>query len=218
MLEFFRGDWTSVLLHAQASYRRAVGSLGVLGQEFRNWVDGFGVGTAFRQMAYLGDRTGAFAILEEKRELLPVTGKPNMRGSWLLLGLVVEGLAVLGEEKQAVQLYPLSRELVDTGAVLLWPISRFTQTIAGLAASAAHQYETAQEHFGLAMRQAQSFPHLLEQTEIHRFHAMMLINRARPGDREKARRLLSEALTSYTRIGMPRHIEITQGLLGLAQD
>ncbi len=214
MLDFFRGDWTSVLLHAQASYRMAVGSLGVLGQEFRNSVDGFGVGTAFRQMAYLGDRTGAFAILEEKPKLLPMTGKQNMRGSWLLLGLVVEGLVVLGEERQAAQLYPFTRELLDTGAVVLWPISRFTQTIAGLAASAAHQYEAAEEHFRIAMRQAESFPHLLEQTEIHRFHAMMLINRAGPGDREKARRLLSEALASYTRIGMPRHIEIAQALLG----
>lgn len=136
-----------------------------------------------------------------------------MRGSWLLLGLVVEGLVVLGEEGQAIQLYPLSRELVDTGAVVLWPISRFTQMIAGLAAPAAHQYEAAEEHFRIAMRQAESFPHLLEQTEIHCFHAMMLINRAGPGDREKARRLLSEALASYTRIGMPRHIEIIQTLL-----
>jgi hypothetical protein len=31
----------------------------------------------------------------------------------------------------------------------------------------------------------------------------MLINRAGPGDRQKARRLLSEALASYPRIGMP---------------
>jgi hypothetical protein len=42
---------------------------------------------------------------------------------------------------------------------------------------------------------------------------MMLINRAGSGDREKARRLLGEALASYTRIGMPRHIEIIQALL-----
>jgi len=115
-------DWTSVLLHGATFLphggriaRRVASGI----QELCRWI---GVGTAFRQMAYLGDRTGAFAILEEKRKLFPVTRKPNMRGSWLLLGLVVEGLVVLGEERQAIQLYPLTRELVDTGG---WYFGRF---------------------------------------------------------------------------------------------
>jgi hypothetical protein len=42
---------------------------------------------------------------------------------------------------------------------------------------------------------------------------MMLMDRAARGDREKARTLLSEALQSYKRIGMPRHVEITRSLL-----
>jgi hypothetical protein len=120
---------------------------------------------------------------------------------------------VLGEQRRAAELYPLTRKLLDTGAVILWPIYRFTQTIAGLATSAAHQYEAAQEHFRIAIRQAEAFPHMLEQMEIRRFHAMMLINRSGPGDREEARRLLSDALASYTRIGIPRHSEIMQSLL-----
>ena len=53
----------------------------------------------------------------------------------------------------------------------------------------------------------------LEQTRIWRFHAMMLIDRAARGDREKARTLLDEATQSYRTIGMPRHIEMTQALL-----
>ena len=99
---------------------------------------------------------------------------------------------------------------------MLWPIFRFTQTIAGIAAAAARQWEAAEEHFQIAMQQAESFPHLLEQAEIRRFHAMMLIDRAAPGDREKAQTLLSEALETYTQIGMPRHIEMTQALLAQA--
>jgi hypothetical protein len=43
---------------------------------------------------------------------------------------------------------------------------------------------------------------------------MMLIDRGAPGNREKAQKLLSEALASYTQIGMPRHIELTRALLG----
>jgi len=121
---------------------------------------------------------------------------------------------MLGELSQAGQLYPLICEMMGTGPVVLWPIFRFTQTIAGIAASAARQWEAAEDHFQIAMQQAESFPHLVEQTEIHRFHAMMLISRAWPGDRENARRLLGEALASYTQIGMPRHIEIVRSLLG----
>ena len=64
------------------------------------------------------------------------------------------------------------------------------------------------------MQQAESFPDQLEQAEIRRFQAMMLIDRAAPGDREKAQTLLREGLESYTQIGMPRHIEMTQSLLG----
>jgi hypothetical protein len=167
-------------------------------------------------MAYAGNRNGALAILDEKRALLPRSGQPNSLGSWRMLALVIEGLVMLGEQSQAAQLYPLSRELVGTGAVTLWVISRFTQTIAGLAAAAAHHWEAAEEHFQTALQQAESLPDVLEQAEIRRFHSMMLMDRNAPGDRQKAQMLLSEALKIYTHIGMPRHIEMTQALLDRA--
>ena len=204
LVDFFRGSWTSALLHAQASRRR----------ELRSSMEGFAVGTLFRQMAYLGDRNGAFAVLAEERALLPRSSQPNTSGSWVMLLLVIEGLVMLGERSQSSDFYPLVRELIDTGAVVLWSISRFTQTIAGVAAAAARQWEAAEEHFGIAMQQAASFPYRLEQAEIRRFHAMMLLDRAASGDREKAQTLLREALENYTQIGMPRHIEITKALLG----
>jgi len=164
-------------------------------------------------MAYTGDRAGALAILHEKRGWLPSSGRPNSGGSWWMLALVIEGLFVLGDRSQARELYPLARELVDTGAVMLWPIFRFAQTIAGIAASAACQWEAAEDHFQTALRQAESVPHVLEQAEIRRFHAMMLIDRAAPSDRERAHELLGEARKTYTLIGMPRHVEMTQTLL-----
>src|SRR5438445_9091577 len=110
---------------------------------------------------------------------------------------------MLGERSQAEDLYPLIGELLDTGALALWPISRFTHTIAGIAATAALQWEAAEDHFQIAMQQAKSFPNVLEQAEIRRFHGMMLLDRTAPGDREKAQTLLSEALETYTEIGMP---------------
>ena len=121
---------------------------------------------------------------------------------------------MLGEQPQAGELYQLACELIGTGAVALSPIFRFTQTVAGIAAAAARQWEAAEEHFQIAMQQAQSFPSVLEQAEIRRFHAMMLMDRAAPGDREKVQALLGEPLLTYTRIGMSRHGDMTQALLG----
>ena len=204
LVDFFRANWDSALLHAQQSFRLEVES-SLLGS---------GVGTLFRQMAYGGDRAGALAILDEKRKWLPGSGRPNTSGSWSMLALAVEGLAILGENSRAGQLYPLVLELVNTGAVVLWPIFRFTHTVAGMAAAAARQWKAAEDHFQTALQQAESVPHRLEQAEIRRFHAMMLTDRAAPGDREEARRLLGEARAIYTHIGMPRHIEMTKTLLG----
>ena len=176
-------------------------------------MEGFGVGTLFGQLAYIGDYDRALAILDENRALLPRRGQPNSFATWWMLAQVIEGLAIMGEQAEAGKLYPLARELVGTGAMVLWPTYRFTQTVAGIAAAAARQWDAADEHFQIAMQQAKSFPNILEQAEIRRFHAMMLLDRAAAGDREKAQTLLSEALATYTQIGMPRHIEMTRALL-----
>src|SRR5216684_3194598 len=125
-MDFFRGNWASALLHARVSHNVKRGGS----------IEGLGAGTLFRQMAYAGDRDGAFAILNEHRARLPRSGQQNTRGSWWMLALVIEGLVMLGEKPQAGELYPLARELIGTGAVALWPIFRFTQTVAGVAAAA----------------------------------------------------------------------------------
>jgi tetratricopeptide (TPR) repeat protein len=200
LIDYIRGDWASALSHAKAACRLKPSAS----------IRGFGEGTLFRQMAYAGDRDGALAIFNEHRECLPVLGQKNVRGSWWMLALVVEGLYIIGERSQAGQLYPLVREFIATGTVTLWSLARFTQTIAGIAAASARQYENAEEHFRIAMQQAESFPDQLEQAEIRRFQAMMLIDRAAGDDHEKAGKLLGEATDTYRSIGMPRHIEMTR--------
>ena len=207
LADYVRGNWAGALSHAQVASRA---------DPRTSSIHGFPEGILFRQMAYAGDRADAMAFLHENRTLLAVSGQQNIRGSWWMLALVIEGLVMLGELSQAGQLYPLARELIGTGAVVLWPMFRFTHTIAGVAVAAARHWEAAEEHFQIAMQQAESFPYRLEQAEIRRFHAMMLKDRAAPGDREETRTLLGEALRSYTQIGMPRHIEITQSLLDQA--
>jgi hypothetical protein len=41
----------------------------------------------------------------------------------------------------------------------------------------------------------------------------MLIDRDGPGDREKARALLDEAIAIYRRLGMPKHEELAAAML-----
>src|SRR5260370_27283704 len=102
---------------------------------------------------------------------------------------VTEGLVILREQSQDGEFYLLARDLVGTGAVALWSIWRFTHTFADVAPAAARQWEATEDHFQMELREAESFPNRLEQVEIHRFHAMMLEDRATPRDREKARTL-----------------------------
>ena len=59
---------------------------------------------------------------------------------------MVEGLAMLEERSQAGELYPLVRELVATGAVLMWPQCRFIHTTAGIAEAAARQWDASEGH------------------------------------------------------------------------
>src|ERR1700683_3779008 len=85
LIDYIRGDWASALSHAKAACRLKPSAS----------IRGFGEGTLFRQMAYAGDRDGALAIFNERRECLPVLGQKNVRGSWWMLALVGEGLFIL---------------------------------------------------------------------------------------------------------------------------
>ena len=203
IVDFYRGNWHGAMTHA-----RACSGLGAVLS-----LEGIGVGLVFRQLAYQGDRHRALPILQENHSYLPVDGEHNAIGSWWMLVLAIEGLFILNEESQAGELYPLVLELLDRGVVLFYCSFRFVQTIAGMAAAAAGQFEAAEDHFRIALKQAESLPFHFEKAEINRFHAMMLIKRARPGDREQARSLISAALASYERFGMPRHVELTLALL-----
>jgi hypothetical protein len=206
MAEFFRGHWDKALHDSEAAWSHEAPT------HFKQ----INVGLRFRLRAYSGDREGALALLNEHHEMFAHAGEANTYGAWALALLAIEGLAVLGERDRAAALYPLVRELIATGAICMVLISRFPQNAAGIAAAAAHHWDAAEEHFRIALQQAESFPNQLEQAETRRFHAMMLLDRAASGDIETARTLLGEALETYTCIGMRRHMELTQALIGQA--
>jgi hypothetical protein len=71
----------------------------------------------------------------------------------------------------------------------------------------------AEDHFATALRQAHTLPHKIAQPEVRRWYAWMLLDRAAPGDRERAQTLLGEAVELYGTIGMPKHVEIAEQML-----
>ena len=203
LVHFLRGEWDLASAEAEEAYQSSFPSAG----------QGTIVGALFRQRAYLGNRSGALGLLDEAHGVLPSAGRPNTGGAWNMVVLVIEGLTVLGERQKAAALYHLVLELLATGAVWLWTAPRFVRTVAGVAAAAAGEWTVAEHHFEVALQQAEVFPNRLEQVDIRRFRAMMLLDRGAGADRATARSLLDEAGECYARFGMPRHHELTDRLL-----
>jgi len=202
-VRFFAGDWDSVQsIVAEALTAEPHGSFARLGTAM-----------LLRLAAYSGNRDQVLELVEQTRSHLPILGKVNSIGRWSLLMITVESLAMVNEQGRTAELYPLVRELLKCGVVCMLLTCRFPETIAGIAAAEAGDWDAAETHFGTALRQAIELPHQLEEAEVRRFHAMMLLQRDRPGDRDRAREMLIQALESYRRIGMPRHMELTRVLL-----
>ena len=154
------------------------------------------------------------AMLAQGRGSLPRRGQVNTTGAWIMLEAVIEGLAVLGELDEAAKLYPLALEAIDTGALIPRYECRLLQAVAGIAAAAGGEWEKSVEHYEAVLRLAYELPFKMEQPEVRRWYARMLIDRNSPGDRDKARELLTEAIAMYREIGMPKHVEMAEALLG----
>ena len=163
--------------------------------------------------AYRGDEEGARAVLERRRRNLPVAGQKCGAGGWELLPAAVEALALLGERAEAFELYPVTLEAVAMGAVIKSYAKSLPETTAGIAAACGEQWGQAGQHFETALQQAQNLPHMLERPEVRRWYARMLLDRDAPGDRERAREFLTEAIPLYREIGMPKHLEMVQAML-----
>jgi class 3 adenylate cyclase/tetratricopeptide (TPR) repeat protein len=200
---FLRGDWDAA------------------GEWFRRGLDhapaiapGFCWSAWFQYLVFAGRTREALEFVDQKRNLLPKSGQPNMWDAWTLLFAFTEGLFVLGQREQPAGWYPLIVEARATGAVTTDNIfGRLLERVAAIAATTAGNWDAAETHFLLALRQADELPHQLERLETRRFYAQMLLERASPGDPDRARRLLHEASEGFSRLGMPRHAELAQSAL-----
>ncbi|RJP69006.1 MAG: hypothetical protein C4532_11680 [Candidatus Abyssobacteria bacterium SURF_17] len=203
--QFWRGKWEL----AEKNFRKAVELMDPRAEGFIGYL----ISPLLVFLASAGRRDEALALMEERKNLLPSAGQPNTLGAWTMLVGAVEALAILGKDDEAARLYPLAREAVATGNLLSPSCASLVQTIAGIAASAAREWDSAEEHFGIALKQAHELPHVIEQAGVRRWHAHMLVERGGRGDLDKALKLLREATELYQKLEMPKHMGMAQGLM-----
>ena len=171
--------------------------------------NGYAPGMLFVAKSYASDQA-ALALLETDIAL-PDSEHANASEAIRLI-YTIEGLGVLGENTKAAELYPQVSKIAKRVPTLLY-CGLMTQTVTGIAAAAGEQWDKAVEHFETSLRQAHEFPHKLEQPQVRYWYAKMLTDRNAPGDRDKARQLLGEAIEAYKSIDFPRHLEMAKELM-----
>lgn len=167
--------------------------------------------------AYRKEPDDARRILEEHAWLLPEPGSVSSAGAWFHLSAAVEARWVLGDHDAAAGHYVALRTSLATGTNLTFGFGQLTERMLGISASAGGRWDVAEDHFARALRQAHEFPVVIEQPEVRRFHAEMLLKRDALGDRERAAEMLAEAIEQYRALSMPRHGEMAQALLARAR-
>jgi tetratricopeptide (TPR) repeat protein len=198
---FLRGSWDEALeLYQRGAQESPPGALG------GNWVF-----VPFC-LAYMRKFEEAKALFDDHRGEFPRPGQANSWAAWLVLNCAVEAYAVMGEKERLVELHPLIVEALGGGQLVRIYDVRLLRTLAGIAASAARQWDESEQHFQESIRFADEQPLRIERPDVRRFYAQMLLDRGRPGDRDRAAQLLAEALTQYQEIGMVRHADLAQSL------
>ena len=167
------------------------------------------------QLLYLRTLMGdprANELLDRHEAILPVRGRLNSVGSCHMLLLWVESAVLLGHDERAAQQYDSVVDLLKRDTVTCY-FPRLIERIAGIAAMAGGQYDKAQAHFEASLQLARELAFVSELGDTRRWHAMMLLRRQAPGDRETAQALLQEAIEVYQQHGMPKHEKMAQLLL-----
>ena len=137
---------------------------------------------------------------------------------WLAaMTLLAETAVRLGSEHCAtlyrlLSPYPHRNVLVANAAVCLGSSSRPL----GLLAAALHRWDEAERHFtdALAMNSKMGARPWVARTQFN--YAQMLLARAEPGDREKARSLLQQAVGAARQMGMVKVTRDCEALLPTA--
>jgi len=201
MSRFLLGDWEEA---------RADAALGTQNFPDENWwTDSFhAVEILIDAYAGTGDPAGTF---EQKRDRIPRPGDAAVAGIRAYALIASEALAVIGDREAAASLYPAALDAVEGGFVIWAPT--LNRRCVAIAAACGELWDEAEAHFELALTQAHEIPVRTEQPEVRRWYAWMLLDRGRAGDRERAQKLLHEAIPMFEELGMARHLEMAKEML-----
>jgi predicted ATPase/class 3 adenylate cyclase len=138
---------------------------------------------------------------------------------WMWMACVTnlaETCAFLHDAQRAATLYELLLPYAERTVVVVYAHACYGSASRhlGLLAATMGRWEEAARHFEYAIEMNMALearPYLAHTQEDY---ARMLIDRDGPGDRDKAFRLLTEAVAMYREIGMPKHMEMAEALLG----
>jgi hypothetical protein len=124
----------------------------------------------------------------------------------------VEALALAGRSDEVAALRPLLDEALALDDWIAFD-GRLVVTRAAIAATAAHDWDTAERHFATALTTAEALGNRIEQTDLGYWRARMLLERNRPGDREAAAELAADVAARYRELGLSGQAERATALL-----
>ena len=155
------------------------------------------------------------AIYQSERSMLPSPDRVNSHGAWNRLFGLVEALYLCGFTDDAAALAPLVEKVLEHGPDWVTFDGRLVLTCAGMAAAAGGWWEAADRHYAEAELHAKRMNNRLEETELRRLRARMLLDRDGPDDRARAGELLEKALIDYRTFEMPSYAAETERMLAI---
>jgi hypothetical protein len=198
----WRGDWETAERELRlADQLEAPGAIG-----------GQGAAHLALHLAHAGRGDEAAEIAESRRPTFPVPGQTSSIGTWNMLLAFVEALALAGRSDEVAALRPLLDEALALDDWIAFD-GRLVVTRAAIAATAAHDWDTAERHFATALTTAEALGNRIEQTDLGYWRARMLLERNRPGDREAAAELAADVAGRYRELGLSGQAELATALL-----
>jgi hypothetical protein len=201
--------WRGDAVRAEAEIRRAVEL------EAPGAFSGSSTSILVRHLGHLGRAEEVMAIYQSERSMLPSPDRVNSHGAWNRLFGLVEALYLCGFTDDAAALLPLVEKVLEHGPDWISFDGRLVRTRAGVAAAAGKSWEEAERHFAEAELDARRMNNRLEETELRRLRARMLLDRDGPGDHARAQELLEKALIDYRTFKMPAYAAETERMLSI---
>ena len=165
-------------------------------------------------LALAGDRDRAAAILAEVESEFLTLRPDSLLSRRLEASLCACALAVMGEVDLLAQMYPVLEEMIGRVREYGYFSEVPSAAVAGLSATAGKRWEEATAHYEAALDACAEAHLRVQEPKVRYWYARMLLDRDQHGDREKARGFLEEAIAQFREIGMPKHLELAEELLG----